>query len=286
MSMKNTYILFAAFLFLFSCGNNGQSYESIAEGVQYSMPPGMALDEAEREDTGEYPTNPLQQATPVQKKIIKDGRMGIRVDELESTKQQVDSLLILYKGYYAKETLQNATYESTFELKIRVPNQNYEMLIASIESGKGKILYKEIDARDVTEQFVDIETRLNNKRSYLLRYQEILKQAKSIKEILEIEEHIRALEEEIESAEGRLRYLNNQVAYSTLDLTISKENDYKFAPDRRDNFFERLKEALSTGWHGFIDFIIFVLSIWPFWFIVAGIIFLIVKWRKRKQKDR
>lgn len=279
--MKNYYIFLVLTIFFLSCGsNNSRSYETMAESAQYDMAP----EELDYDDAKEEEAGPLQQATPTQKKIIKDGRMGIRVDELEAAKQRIDSLLIKYRGYYAKETLQNATYESTFYLKIRVPNGNYETLIAAIESGKGKILYKEIDARDVTEQFVDIETRLNNKRGYLLRYQEILKQAKTIKEILEIEEHIRVLEEEIESAEGRLRYLNNQVAYSTLELTISKENDYKFTPDRRNKFLERLKEALTTGWDGFIDFIIFILSIWPFWLIITAIIYLFMRWKKKRQK--
>ncbi|MDR1203768.1 MAG: DUF4349 domain-containing protein [Tannerellaceae bacterium] len=279
--MRNIYILFITTIFFLSCeSNNGQHYESMAESALY----GTAVDEIDSNDADAKTTDPLQQAAPMQKKIIKDGRMGLRVNELEVTKQRIDSLLIKYKGYYAQETLQNEAYVSTFRLKIRVPNENYETLIAAIESGKGKILYKEIDTQDVTEQFVDIETRLNNKRNYLLRYQEILKQAKSIKEILEIEEYIRSLVEEIESAEGRLSYLNNQVTYSTLDLTVSKENDYKFTPERRENFFERLKEALSTGWDGFVDFIIFLLSVWPFWFILAGTIYLFVRWRKRKNK--
>jgi hypothetical protein len=244
----------------------------------------MAADEIDAGNAETNAADPLQQAAPVQKKIIKDGRMGLRVDELEATKQRIDSLLMKHKGYYAQETLLHEAYESTFSLKIRVPNENYELLIAAIESGKGEIRYKEINTLDVTEQFVDIETRLNNKRSYLLRYQELLKQAKSIKEILEVEEYIRSLVEEIESAEGRLRYLSNQVAYSTLDLAISKENDYKFTPGRKENFVERLKEALSTGWDGFVDFIIFLLSAWPLWLILTGVIYLFVKWRQRKKR--
>jgi hypothetical protein len=279
--MKNIGILFITTVFFLSCESNLPSSRTyMGESASYEM----AADEIDATNAETNAADPLQQAAPVQKKIIKDGRMGLRVDELETTKQSIDSLLIKHKGYYAQETLQHEAYESTFSLKIRVPNENYESLIAAIESGKGKILYKEIDTRDVTEQFVDIETRLDNKRSYLLRYQELLKQAKSIKEILEVEEHIRSLVEEIESAEGRLRYLSNQVAYSTLDLAISKENDYKFTPERKENFIERLKEALSTGWDGFVDFIIFLLSAWPLWFILTGIIYLFVKWRQRKKR--
>ena len=61
----------------------------------------------------------------------------------------------------------------------------------------------------MTDQFIDLETRLENKRNYLKRYNDLLLKANSIKEILEIEEKIRALEEEIESATGQLKYLSD-----------------------------------------------------------------------------
>ncbi|MDR1182319.1 MAG: hypothetical protein LBL13_10130, partial [Bacteroidales bacterium] len=59
--------------------------------------------------------------------------------------------------------------------------------------------------------------------------------------------------------------------------------DYKFTPGRKEHFAERLKEALSTGWDGFVDFIILLLSAWPLWFILAGIIYLFVRWKQRKK---
>ena len=134
----------------------------------------------------------------------------------------------------------------------------------------------------MTDQFVDLETRLANKRSYLKRYNDLLKQAKTIKEILEIEEKIRGIEEEIESATGRLNYLSDQVDYSTLDLLISKSKEYKFHPDNRDRFSEQLKQSLSKGWFVFVDFVLLLLKIWPFWVIVVLIIYF---WRKYKKHN-
>ncbi|GAO29646.1 hypothetical protein JCM15548_11858 [Geofilum rubicundum JCM 15548] len=128
-----------------------------------------------------------------------------------------------------------------------------------------------------------MEIRLDNKRNYLERYNDLLKQAKNVQEILEIEEKIRVLEEEIESTTGRLKYLSDLVDYSTLNLTISKIEEFKYNPDNRDRFSERLKQSLSKGWYGFVDFLLFMIRIWPFWIIVAGIVYL---WRKIKRAKR
>ncbi len=113
--------------------------------------------------------------------------------------------------------------------------------------GMEKILFKEIDARDVTDQFIDLETRLASKRNYLKRYNDLLAKAKTVKDILEIEEKIRGIEEEIESTTGRLKYLGDLVNYSTLDLVISEPKNYKYQSPKRDRFATRLKYSVLKG---------------------------------------
>lgn len=241
-----------------------------------------------RQQENSPPPPPLPQTETkevIKKKIIKDGRIGIEVQNLEQTKIKVDSLVSKHGGYYANERLNNSDWEISYNLKIRIPSRNFEKLITDIETGGGTIKYKGIDARDVTDQFIDLETRLANKRNYLKKYNDLLKQAKSVKDILEIEEKIRGIEEEIESTTGRLKYLSDLVDYSTLDLEISKPKDYKYQPEKRDKFTKRLKHSLSKGWFGFVDFIVFMIKIWPFWIIVALIVYSWKKYRKRK-KDK
>ncbi len=242
------------------------------------------ISEAEPAPNEPLPVDKIESQEVIKKKIIKDGRLGLQVSELEKTKSRVDSLMKSNGGYYANERFNNSDWESSYILKIRIPSVNFEKFISGIETGEGEVLYKEIDARDVTDQFIDLETRLENKRNYLTRYNDLLKKANSIREILEIEEKIRGLEEEIESATGRLKYLSDLVKYSTLDLTISKQKDFKYSPTRRDNFSERLKQSLSKGWFGFVDFTLFLIKIWPFWIMAALIMYFWRRYRRVKKK--
>ncbi|HEX5112596.1 MAG TPA: DUF4349 domain-containing protein, partial [Saprospiraceae bacterium] len=137
---------------------------------------------------------------------------------------------------------------------------------------------------DVTEEYIDLETRLTNKKAYLEQYRTLLKSARSIEDILKVQEQIRALEEEIESVTGRLKYLTNQVDLSTLHLTITEKKDFVYKQDKRINFFERLKESISSGWYAFVNFILYLLVLWPFWIIIIVGIWFGVKLMKRKSK--
>ncbi|MEA4983656.1 MAG: DUF4349 domain-containing protein [Paludibacter sp.] len=225
----------------------------------------------------------------VMKKIIKDGRLGIKVGKLKEAKMNIDTLVRNMGGYYDKESLNNNDYSIEYNLIIRVPSNKLEILIDKIEKGEGEVAYKEIDARDVTEEFIDLETRLSNKRQYLAKYQELLKNAKSIKEILDIQEKIRGLEEEIESTTGRLKYLNNLVDYSTLDLNITQKKDYKYTPEYRGNFTGKLKQSVVRGWYGFVDFFLFLISNWAILILFTALIYFWMKYRKyrksKKQKE-
>ena len=222
----------------------------------------------------------------IKKKIIKDGRLGMDVKNLSASKTNIDTIVRKLGGYYDNESLSNNDYATAYDLKIRIPSDKFEILIEKIESGEGEVSYKEIDARDVTEEFIDLETRLGNKQKYLTRYQELLRNAKNIKEILDIEEKIRVLEEEIESTTGRLKYLNDQVNYSTLELNISQKKAFKYTPPFRQNFFEKLKQSLSRGWYGFVDLFFFLLSNWAVLILLAVLIWLWIKYRKRRKSRK
>jgi hypothetical protein len=217
-------------------------------------------------------------------KIIKDGRMEITVEDLEYTKRKVDSLVRLFKAYYADETYTNMDFSQRYNLRIRIPYVGFEAFIDKIESGIGEVTFKNITSRDVTEEFIDLETRLQNKSNYLLKYNELLKKAKTVKDILEIEEKIRLIQEEIESVQGRLKFLNNQVDFSALDLQISKKPDLNEYSRNRDKFIERLKVSLTKGWYGLVSFTLLVIKFWPFWIIAGGLLFVFMRIRRRRKK--
>jgi hypothetical protein len=233
------------------------------------------LNSAEKED----------ESTSIKKKIIKDGDITIQTNDIGIAKQGFDSLVKSLNGYYEQENLEKNYHKITYRLTIRVPANNFEKMLSSIEQKKDEIKSKNIRARDITEEFVDLTTRLSNKRNYLKQYTVLLSKATKSSEILEIQEKIRKLQEEIESAEGRLRYLNDQVTFSTLNVNLYKEVEYVYKPAQKDRFTERVKSGLSTGWHIIVGIVIFLINIWSV-LLLLTLVFFFIRWRIKKRKER
>jgi hypothetical protein len=65
------------------------------------------------------------------------------------------------------------------------------------------------------------------------------------------------------------------VDYSSLQLTLTEQKDFQYKPEQRDRFGEKLKQALTKGWYGVVDTVIFLFKIWPVWLILGlALVFL------------
>ena len=137
-------------------------------------------------------------------------------------------------------------------------------------------------ARDVTEEFVDIEARLRTKKEVEKRYLEILSKAATIKDILLVEEQLRVIREEIEAREGRLKYLQNQVSYSTINLEMYQK--LTFEPGFK--FFSKIWKALKGGWKGLLNVLVGLVYIWPLLIIGVGVFIWIRRRISRKKESK
>ncbi len=275
--MKYYLFLLLAALFLLSCGSKNHEESFLLAGESF--------DEAEAVEEELSNKKPVNLEEAITRKIIKNGSMELEVRDLGAEKDKVDTLVKKAGGYYESEQLSNSTQRITFYLTIRIPADHFEQFIATIERGGNEVVHKSIEAKDVTEEYIDLETRLANKRNYMTRYQELLKSTRSVKDVLEIQERIRWLEEELESTTGRLKYLSHQVSYSTLNLTMHQPKEFRYSPGQRDRGSEKLKQSLIGGWHAFVDFFFILLYNWVLLlFIIAAVTLWLVKRRRRKSR--
>ena len=212
--------------------------------------------------------------------------MTLVVDNLEQTHSEVLNLIEKHGGYCAIEHYSNYKHSSGYDLTVCIPCDNFDSFVADVEAGKGKIESKSMYINDVTTEYIDLETRLDTKRSYLKRYKELLKSAKSVQEIVSIEDKIRMLEEEIDSTVGQLKYLSNQVDYSTLHLNLRHDdaNYDPHHPEHNQSVGQRLWQSLKGGFRGLVDCLFFLVRIWPAWLIAALVLWLMRRAKKRNDE--
>ncbi len=207
------------------------------------------------------------------KKLIRTGSMAIESKHIEKSKSRLDLALKSMDGYYDNEQFSKSDYEFRYSLTLRVPAKNFDRILQVINGGNDEIISKNIKADDVSGEYMDLETRLKSKRAYLERYEAFLTQAKTMEELLLIQEQIRELIEEIESQEGRLKFLDDQVGYSTLDIELYKTISHPDVSSEEPGFWENAKNSLARGWTGVVVLFLGLLSIWPLLLILipAGI---------------
>ena len=216
----------------------------------------------------------------IDRKLIKNGEVEFESENLGETRKNILKAIEKFKGYSSSDTEYKNSSEISNTLTIRVPAENFDNLLNEITIGVTRFDRKEITIKDVTEEFLDIEARLKTKKELENRYLEILKKANKVSEILEVEKQIGELRSEIESIEGRLKFLKNQVSFSSLKVriyeTISKQIE----------FGKKFKNGFKNGWENLILFFVFLVNIWPFILIILGLIFLIKIWRKKKRNQK
>ena len=239
-----------------------------------STPGGASVDMAYTELGA--PSSDQENTETDERKLIKEGGVVFESDNLSATRKTVYDAVEKYKGYVSSDQEYKSPGRKSNTLIIRVPAINFDTLLGDATKGVEKFDSKEINVKDVTEEFLDIQVRLKTKKELEQRYIDLLKQAQNVSEILEIEKYSGQLRTEIESIEGRLKYLQDRVSVSTLTMTF-----YERIPNETE-FGQKIKNGFRTGWDNLIWFFIGLINIWPFILVVIGLIFGIKKYRKKK----
>lgn len=264
--MKILNIIITIFLFvnLIGCGGSSDS--------KYLM------SYATEEDASMTNENDLQNIN-VKRKLIKTGSIKFETDDIKSTRDNIIESIKKYKGYLSSNKEYKSSRRINNTLIIRVPAKNFDLLLNDATKGVTKFDQKDINVKDVTEEFLDTEARLKTKKELENRYIELLKKANTVTEILEIEKQIGELRSEIESTEGRLKYLTSQVSFSTLTITIYQ------TVSSESNFGYKFKDGFKNGWKNLIMAFVALTNIWPFIVIAIGLFFGIKLLRKRKKRN-
>lgn len=238
------------------------------------------IEPSQKNDLNVAPEKKTSEKTPQQ--IIKNANVQFQAENVEKSHDKIKLLLPQFNAYFGSDNASASSYQKDNNMVIRVPSANFEKLLDELMKESVYTNYKNISAEDVTAEYVDLQTRLKTKKEVEQRYIAILKQATKIPDILEVENNLRVIREEIEAAEGKMKLMKDQVAFSTITLNIYQKLDY--TPEPEIGFLSNLKEAFVRGWRGLLDFVVGLVRIWPFVLIFGVLVFFIVRKIRARRK--
>jgi Domain of unknown function (DUF4349) len=266
------YLILIPFLLVLGCGDNAKMNYGEAPSSEFAV---ADLEVSEKEI---YRAAGGESQVPLHERmLIKTGQLSMKVDEVQVARQKITTIAQQLNAYISDERLDDSGDRLNISMTIRVPSKLYDSLVASIEKVGEKTESKSVSTQDVTEEFIDTEARLKTKKELEARYREILRQANSVTDILAVESNLNTVRGEIESMEGRLKYLSSQVSFSTLSLSFYQSLSTDFG------FGGQFVDGLKNGWTNLLSFLIGLINIWPFLILIGGGVWLFVRWRKKKK---
>lgn len=221
---------------------------------------------------------------PLDLKIIKTANTKYKVKSIAKATDEIQNAVVAFGGYISEMRYEHNTYEKENRFTIKIPQLHFKETLDKMEDISEFIDHINISTHDVTEEYVDIKTRLATKREVKARYENILRnRARSVEDILKAERQIQTLQEEIESAEGRLKYLTNRVSFSTIQVELYETVELQDKPSvYKRTFGSKAGDSLKFGWEGIQVLILSILHIWPLLLVATGIII----WYKRRKRNK
>lgn len=213
----------------------------------------------------------------INRKLIRLGDIKFETKDVIQTEIRIKKAVKELGGFISFEQQTKNEWSVRNDLEIRIPGSLFETVLDSICSGDYNIQEKNIKVKDVTDQYVDTEARITTRKMVEQKYIEHLARAKDIEDVLKIESKIGQIREEIESAEKRLRKLNNQVSLSTLHVEF-----YQQIENPKLEKSNRFKKAVVNGWKGLETFLVIITNIWPMILIGFGTLFGLKRYFKKK----
>ncbi|MEO6629104.1 MAG: DUF4349 domain-containing protein [Aquihabitans sp.] len=161
--------------------------------------------------------------------VIYTSDLVVRVKAVSRAAEQGRRIAEQAGGYIASQT---ADLEGDHEIRttLRVPVKGFDDAMADL-SALGKVLERNIDSQDVTDQVVDLQGRLKNAEVSSERLRQLLAKAENVVNILAIEGELTKRETEIEQLTGQLKVLNNQVDLATITVRFTEKGEPTVAKD-------------------------------------------------------
>lgn len=268
-------------IILLGCKGDRDNFESAESYNKLAVVENYAGSQNYLADTSAAISLPSK-ANPVGQKIIREANLRYPTDDLQKTYSQISLSIKKHNGEVQNDSEGNGDDAVYKNIVVRIPSENFDAFLADISNGVRYFDNKEITSRDITEEYIDVGSRIKTKKTLETRYLELLKKANKVSEMLEVEKQLSGIREEIESKQARLEFLKTRVAMSTFNIYFYRTNERESGATV--SYGAKIGNALKSGINSLSNFLIWLLEVWPFILILVVLIFFFRKrFLKRKK---
>ncbi|WP_329333562.1 DUF4349 domain-containing protein [Streptomyces sp. NBC_00663] len=265
-------ILLAAALALSGCSGSGSSdsgsgSDSAALSDGKEAGPGGAADSGGRQ-ASTAPKLPTSH-------IIRTAELTVQVKDVPKALEAARTTTENAGGYIGKEsTSRDEEGAEETRVTLRVPVDAYEEVLTELE-GSGRLIERTAKAQDVTDQVVDVESRITSQRASVARIRELMDRATKLSDVVTLEGELSSRQADLEALLARQASLKDRTSLATITLSLSEKPAVKAAEDDDPG----IVDALAGGWDAFVTMLRWIVvalaAVLPFAAVLA---LLVLAW--------
>lgn len=254
---------------LTGCGSAGKSAVSYDSGmVEYAVSDEAAVAPAEGAAMKNSATDTGSTQLPQNRKWIVTVNLTAETDDLDALRSALDEKIAALNGYVEDQSVYNGSiYDSgrryrSANLTVRIPADSIDAFLQDV-GGLANIVRQNKSIEDVTLSYVATESRLKALETEEARLLELLSQAETMTDLLEIEARLSEVRSELENYASQKRLYDNQIDYATIYIAIEEVQEY--TPTEEPSLWERIRDGFKDNLEGVGEGLLDVLV----WFIVS-----------------
>lgn len=284
-------IIFIAIILTFSCTQENSSEmmsypqedfsrtESSVESIQVASGSSRAL--------SENISSNLNHSQKDSRKVVQTISMEITVISIQDSIDTIHEATIENDGFIISSEIRDDRGKTYGFISIRIPRNDTTVLSNLIRNISERIIRENLYSNDVTDQYSDLSARINNMKIAEETYLRLFNEAKSIEDMVNIQEKINEIRWNIENLEGQINYMDATTSTTLINVSLQQSSDQQPIINEKWKPFDTLKDSLRDlveFTQGFANILIRILIFSPIWIGILIVILLLrkVRWKKIK----
>jgi len=224
------------------------------------------------------------------RKIIRNAQIDLQVNNVETMLATIRGITDGAEGLVFASSTSFDGDNQLATITIDVPASRFDQVITSLRSANGvkKVQRESVTSQDVTDEYVDLQSRLKSLNASHDRLLALIAQATNINDIVTLDDHLSGIETQIDQTTGRMKYIDQKTSFSRIVVTLSP---VAIVTQGNGGGFDLL-QAVQDAWASSLNFTGGVLTtvvkvaVFLWWLLpLAGIAYGIVTIRRRRNRE-
>lgn len=181
------------------------------------------------------------------RKLIYKANLTMKVKSYGDAQAEIRNLVTLSGGYILQFSENSTSREEGGNFILKIPSTGFSTFLKELEKIPNEALQRNVQAQDLSEEYVDLESRLKAKQVVEARYLEFMQKATRTEELVQYTNELAKIQESIEQMKGRMRYIDQNVAFSTVEIRLYQPGSSLDTAKKSESVFGRSRDAMLSS---------------------------------------